>query len=115
MTISRGKESPATLETLRDEARFEKSIPAATLPGHLLVCHTLMMDCHCFCVLLYVCLGHGWALTRVVLDIICRGKESPATLETLRDEARFEKSIPAATLPGHLLVCHTLMMDCHCF
>ena len=68
MTIWRWNESLATLETLVGQARSEKSIPAKTLPGKILVCHTLMMDCHCFRVLLYVCLGHGWDVTRVLHD-----------------------------------------------
>ena len=63
-------ESLATLETLTDEARFQNSIPAEPLPGKLLLCHTAMMHRHCFRVLLYVCLGHGWALTRVLHDYL---------------------------------------------
>ena len=54
MTICRRNESLATLETIKDEARFENSIPAKPLPGKLLLCHTAMMHRHCFGVLQYV-------------------------------------------------------------
>ena len=50
------------------ELRFENSIPTSTPPDKLLPRHYVMMDCHWFWVLLYVCLGHGWALTRVLHD-----------------------------------------------
>ena len=39
------------------EARLEKSTPLTTLHGKWLVCHTKMMDCRGFWVLLYVFLG----------------------------------------------------------
>ena len=41
---------------------------------------------------------------------ICCRNESLATLETLKNEARFENSIPAKPLPGNLLLCHTTMV-----
>ena len=56
------------LNTLRGEARFENSIAAATLLGLVLLCHYVVMDFHCFRVLLYDCLGHGWDVTRVLPD-----------------------------------------------
>ena len=68
MTICRSNESLASLETLKDEARFENSIPAEPLPGKLLLCHTTMMHHQCCGVLQYVCLGHGWGTTRVLHD-----------------------------------------------
>ena len=58
MTIWRWNESLFTLETLVGQARSERLIPAKTLPGKILLCHTLMMDCHCSWVLPYVSLGH---------------------------------------------------------
>ena len=69
MTISRWKESHATLETLRGAARFERiSTTLTSLPVKILLCHTKMMDCHCCGVLLYVGLGHEWALAMVLPD-----------------------------------------------
>ena len=70
MTICRTNESLATLETLKDEARFDNSIPAESLPGKLLLCHTAMMHHHCFGVLQYVCWGHGWGNARVLHDYL---------------------------------------------
>ena len=71
VTICRRNESLATLETLKDEARFENSIPAATLVlGKLLLCHTAVMHGHCFRVLQYVCLGHEWGNTRLQRDYL---------------------------------------------
>ena len=70
MTICRSNESLATLGTLKDQARFEKSIPAKTLPGKLLFCHTAMMHHHCFRVLQYVSLGHEWGNARVQRDYL---------------------------------------------
>ena len=49
------------------------------------------------------------------VTIWCLGMESLATLETLTGEVRLEKLITATPLPGKLLLCHTKMMDCHCF
>ena len=66
VTISRWKESPATLESLRGAARFENLTAATSLSGKILLCHTKMMDFHCFRVLLYVGWGHGWALAMVL-------------------------------------------------
>ena len=69
VTVSRWKGSPATLETLREElARFETSTAITSLPGKIWLCHTKMLDCHCFLVLLYVSLGHEWALAMVLCD-----------------------------------------------
>ena len=48
MTIHHRKESPATLETLMFEARFENLIPTTTPLGKLLPRHYVMMDCHWF-------------------------------------------------------------------
>ena len=48
MTLHHRKESPATLETLRFEARFENLIPTTTPLGKLLPRHYVMMDCHWF-------------------------------------------------------------------
>ena len=70
MTICRSNESLATLETLKDESRFENSIPAKTLLGKIVLCHTAMMHHQCFGVLQYVCLGHGWGNTRVLHDYL---------------------------------------------
>ena len=56
------------LETLRGATRFENPTAITSLPGKILLCHTKMMDCHCCGVLLYVCLGHGWALAMVLPD-----------------------------------------------
>ena len=70
MTICHSNESLATLETLKDEARSENSIPAEPLPGQLLLYHTAMMHHHCFRVLQYVCLGHGWGNARVLHDYL---------------------------------------------
>ena len=68
MTIWPSMESLATLETVTDEARFDISIPAETLLGKLLLCHTAMRHCQCFRVVQYVCLGHGWGEARVLHD-----------------------------------------------
>ena len=68
MTISRWKESHATLETLPGATRFENSTAITSLPAKMLLRHTKMMDIHCFGVLLYVGLGHGWALAMVLPD-----------------------------------------------
>ena len=56
------------LETLRGATRFENSTAITSLPGGILLCHTKMMDCHCCGVLLYVGLGHEWALVMVLPD-----------------------------------------------
>ena len=76
MTICCTNESMATLETLEDEARFENNlIPAESLPGKLLLCHTAMMHRHCFRVLQFVRLGHGLgnAIARVLhYTLFCR-------------------------------------------
>ena len=48
MTLHHRKESPATLETLRFEVRFENLIPTTTPLGKLLPRHYVMMDCHWF-------------------------------------------------------------------
>ena len=64
-----GRGRPVTLETLRGAARFEENWTVITsLSGKILLCHTKMMDCHCFLVLLYVGLGHEWALAMVLRD-----------------------------------------------
>ena len=69
MTICRWNESPVTLECPERGGEIGKSTAlSATLHGNLLVCHTKMMDDHCFRVVLYVCLGHGWADTMVLHD-----------------------------------------------
>ena len=115
MTICRRNESLATLETLEDEARFGNSIPAEPLPGNLLLCHTTMMhlcfvsECYSMIVWVMGVVTHDCYMT------ICRRNESLATLETLKDEARFENSIPAEPLPGKLMLCHTTMMYHQCF
>ena len=71
MTICRRNESLATLETLKDEARFENLIPPADpLPGKLLLCHTMVMHLCCFRVLQYVSLAHGWGNTRLLHDYL---------------------------------------------
>ena len=69
VTISRWKVPPgATLETLRGATRFENLTAIASVLGKILLCHTKMMDCHCFLVLLYAGLGHEWALAMVLRD-----------------------------------------------
>ena len=70
MTISRWKESHATLETPRGAARFQNPTAITSLPVKILLCHTKMMDFHCFRVLLYVSLGHEWALAMVLHDYL---------------------------------------------
>ena len=57
--LSLSMESLATLETLTNKARFEKSIAASTtFPGKLLLCHTKLMDCLLLSVI--VCLFGPW-------------------------------------------------------
>src|SRR6056300_1196825 len=112
MTICPRKESLATLESLRREARFENSITLARLPAQLLVHHNVVMAAilsECCCMFVWVMDGvqQGWYMT------ICPRKESLATLESLRREARFENSTTLASLPGQILVCHNVVMDCH--
>ena len=46
--------------------RFENLTIITSLPGKWLVYHTKMVDCQCCGLLLYVCLGHGWALAMVL-------------------------------------------------
>ena len=68
LTISRWKESCVALETLRGATRFEKSTTITSLSGQILLCHTKMMDCQCFRVLLYVSFSHEWTLAMVLHD-----------------------------------------------
>ena len=68
LTISRWEESCVALETLRGATRFEHLISITSLPGKILVCHTKMMDCHYCELLLYIGLGHEWALAMVLPD-----------------------------------------------
>ena len=56
------------LETLIGATRFENSTSITSLPAKILLCHTKTMDCHCCGVLLYVGLGHEWALAMVLPD-----------------------------------------------
>ena len=74
-------ESLATLETLTDEARFENSIPAETLPGKLLLCHTgpHRHDALPLILSATVRLFGSWVGKGKMT--ICHEKESPATLE----------------------------------
>ena len=65
----------------------------------------------CYCMIVWV-MGGVWQGCYMT---ICLGMESLVTLETLTGKARLEKSIAATPLPGKLLLCHTKMMDCHCF
>ncbi len=61
-------------------------------------------------IFLYEVIGYNTTKERVT------DKESPATLESLRFEARrFENSITTSTPPGKLLTHHYVMMDCHHF
>ena len=64
------KESATTLETLTGQARFGKQKALSPSSWQVMLCHTMMMDLRCFRVVLYVCLGHVWALTRVRCDYL---------------------------------------------
>ena len=83
MKICLRNESLVTLVscvTLRSESRFENYSIANTLPGKLLTCHYVMMDCHCFRGLLYVGVGSNWALPKLLSYItICLRKKFLAT------------------------------------
>ena len=63
----------------------------------------------------YVCLGHGWTEARVLRDNLASENESPVTFEHSMRRGQIKKSTALETLHGNLLVCHTEMMDCHCF